>query len=403
MLKLPEPVSQSLGRRLRHLGVTVTQSELLTNDEPLAALPTGRVIVMTPEKLSFLLHRDAQQVLDAFDLFVFDEVHNIGGGSRGWLLESLITFLHSATAQTHHRLVLRSAAIGNKIHFIHWLELDGHDPYSNLDNVHEEWRGPRRITAVYRTRPETASSVRPVRGQTSVRRAQALRGYLSSPLFGRINQDLVITKPVGTLVRRYRDARFLGQGTRDATTTPAYLTVVPLARELTAAGLVLVVLQNKKLVESFALALAETLPAKEASGQLEAELEEVTRFLGAEHPLSRTLPSGVAFHHGDVPLELRGVIEQAAQEGRLRCVVCTSSLTEGVNLPVHSVIIVQRRNHEGQRVLTPSQVLNALGRAGRGAIETEGLLNRNETTTSCRTRRLPRMSSARPPRWPIKP
>ena len=116
-----------------------------------------------------------------------------------------------------------------------------------------------------------------------------------------------------------------------------------------------------------------------------------------------TLPSGVAFHHGDVPLELRGVIEQAAQEGRLRCVVCTSSLTEGVNLPVHSVIIVQRRNHEGQRVLTPSQVLNALGRAGRGAIETEGLLNRNETTTSCRTRRLPRMSSARPPRWPIKP
>ena len=142
MLKLPEPVSQSLGRRLRHLGVTVTQSELLTNDEPLAALPTGRVIVMTPEKLSFLLHRDAQQVLDAFDLFVFDEVHNIGGGSRGWLLESLITFLHSATAQTHHRLVLRSAAIGNKIHFIHWLELDGHDPYSNLDNVHEEWRGP---------------------------------------------------------------------------------------------------------------------------------------------------------------------------------------------------------------------------------------------------------------------
>ncbi|AXH00910.1 hypothetical protein DVJ83_17525 (plasmid) [Deinococcus wulumuqiensis] len=370
---LSTEVSRSLRRRLRRLGVTVTQSELLANDEPLTDLPQGRVIVMTPEKLSFLLHADPEKVLAAFDLFVFDEVHNIGNARRGWLLESLITYLHTVTQEADHRLVLMSAAIGNKNHFIEWLTI-GEAPYSNVDSVHEEWRGPRRITAVYRTSRGSSRITRPVKGKTSVRVVYPLEGRLSSPMFGRVNRDLVITEPVGELVHRYPDASLTGRWTRDEQTTPQYRTVVPLVKELTEAGMVLAVLQNKKLVETFALALANRLPVPSETPQLEALLEEVTRALGQDHPLARTLPRGVAFHHADVPFDLRARVEQAAEQGVLRCIVCTSSLTEGVNLPVHSVVIVQRRDHEGIPLLTPSQLLNALGRAGRAAIETEGVL-----------------------------
>lgn len=376
---LSAEVSQGLRRRLERLGAVVHQSDVLTPDIPLGDADVGQrhlVSVITPEKLSYLLHRDPQGVLDAFDLFVFDEVHNLNNEKRGWLLESLITYLHAVTSNSDHKILLMSAAIGNQNHFLEWLRTDD-VPYSNQNAVHADWRAPRRLTTVYRTRKGAQLNTVAMRGGREERTSVSLDGVLISPLFDAIGQE-VLVENVGEQVFRHPQGQISTDENARVSNTPHYLTAVPLVHQLMRHGLVLVVIQRKSYVEKFAVTLAERLPAAPQTARITALMEEVRRTLGEEHPLLETLAKGIAFHHADVPSDLRLNIEREAGAGSIQCVVCTTSLTEGVNLPVRSVVIAERYRYENGigyvPTLSPSQILNALGRAGRAAIETEGLL-----------------------------
>lgn len=71
-------------------------------------------------------------------------------------------------------------------------------------------------------------------------------------------------------------------------------------------------------------------------------------------------------------------MEDALRADQLKVVCCTSTLTDGVNLPVRSVIINDEVDDgraatwSGQRQMGPAQLLNAVGRAGRAGRESEG-------------------------------
>ena len=104
------------------------------------------VVVMTPERLANALRVDPNGVLSRYGLFVFDEAHLLGETSRGFLLESVITFLHWRTRDTHHRIALLSAALGNAGQLASWLRVD-EDPIL----LESPWRGPRRLHAVFTT------------------------------------------------------------------------------------------------------------------------------------------------------------------------------------------------------------------------------------------------------------
>lgn len=369
---LSAEVSQALRSRLGRLA-RIEQSDVLTPEqnefEPDEARPF-LISVLTPEKLSYLLHRDAQAVLEAYDLFIFDEAHNVNNAGRGWLLESMITYLHAVTLNSTHQIMLMSAAVGNDQHFVQWLR-GGSEPYAGGTRVQSEWRAPRRLTTVYRTRMGQQRGTRPIQRSQAHRKIFPLEGLLTAPLFETVEQSLTVGE-VGELVLRSND------NTRMDDSTPQYETVVPLVKALGRLGLVMAVIQNKILVQNFALKLAELYPERPLDARLQGLVEECRRALGEGHPLTATLQKGVAFHHGEIPTHLRLKIEKAAAQHLVHSIVCTTSLTEGVNLPVHSVVIVQRfrRDQNGQQVrtLTPSQMLNALGRAGRAAMETEGLL-----------------------------
>ena len=61
-------------------------------------------------------------------------------------------------------------------------------------------------------------------------------------------------------------------------------------------------------------------------------------------------------------------LEEQLRGNIVRYMVCTSTLTEGVNLPVHTVVIneVTWQDQPEDARLTGGRLLNALGRAGRG-------------------------------------
>jgi len=76
----------------------------------------------------------------------------------------------------------------------------------------------------------------------------------------------------------------------------------------------------------------------------------------------------LALHHGSIDRKLRQVIEQHLRDGKLRCVVCTSSLDLGVDFsPVEQVVqvgspkgiarLMQRAGRSGHRPGRPSRVI----------------------------------------------
>ena len=82
-------------------------------------------------------------------------------------------------------------------------------------------------------------------------------------------------------------------------------------------------------------------------------------------------------HHGDIPQESREVLEGLIRDGDVRLVICTSTLAEGVNLPIRSLILysVQRRGKTGQaESMLARDIKNLVGRAGRAGTNTKGLV-----------------------------
>ena len=143
--------THSLGRELqrdldRRLSTIAGRAE---DAGPLGLpLPTPpSAVVMTPEKLAAHLRLEPARILEEYSLFVIDEAHLVGDAERGWVLESALGFLHGATARSHHRIILLSAALGNRVHVAAWMGVDG----TPAQSFHHDWRGPRRAHALFGT------------------------------------------------------------------------------------------------------------------------------------------------------------------------------------------------------------------------------------------------------------
>lgn len=368
-------VRQSLQSRLRFIGRQVIDglpegdwfNSILDSLQP-------EVEVMTPERLSYLLRTDSQQVLNRFGLFIFDEVHLVGDKSRGWTLEEDLSYLHYATENLHHKIVLISAAIGNRNHFIQWLGGE-----NNILPFHRDWRSPRRIHAVWTTDAFWINSV--------IQRNNRAKKYFytkTTPLHGRLDIRLSYTgeantfhteNPVGELVQKAEreDGHYRKEKT---SSTPFYRMLVPIINYLAEFGPVLTIEATKPATIRLAEAIAETQEPMNNQPIIPL-IDLVTARLGAEHPLKRVLENGVAYHHGSLPSEIRSALEESVSSGHLKYIVATTTLTEGINLPVTSVVIASQGSHGDDgftEYITGSKLVNAIGRAGRATKETEGIV-----------------------------
>lgn len=110
-------------------------------------------------------------------------------------------------------------------------------------------------------------------------------------------------------------------------------------------------------------------------------LAPVMRYLEMEYGPdwigTRALQVGAVLHHGDIPQETREVLEALLRHGDVRLAICTSTLAEGVNLPIRTLVLysVQRRSKSGQpENLLARDIKNLVGRAGRAGATTKGLV-----------------------------
>lgn len=113
----------------------------------------------------------------------------------------------------------------------------------------------------------------------------------------------------------------------------------------------------------------------EQSSSSDPELVElidlVGRVIHKKYVLTKVLDRGVAFHYGNLPLLIRLEIERLYKQGKIRYLICTSTLLEGVNLPAKSIFIRNPCKGHGTP-MNDFDFWNLAGRAGRAGKEFQG-------------------------------
>ena len=334
---------------------------------------TDDVEIVTPERLMHMIRNNPEATLEDVGLIVVDEAHHLAQGRRGFVLESLLAFLAASTYEV--RLVLLSAAVGNRAQLASWLEPDR--PPEEVAFT-DTWRGPRRLHGlIYPSLLKDEAVLGPRRAskkQLSTTKATvpvAMRLDLRPTAGSKVAH--LITGPLGERTFASADPWQWNASTK-LNGIANYKVFAAGAAALTKAGSVLVVVDTKRAARDTALAIAEHMDERPEAATL---TEYLAATLGPEHPIVRCTRNGVAYHHGDLPDDVLQAIETALRENQLQAIASTSTLTDGVNLPVRTVIIHSgvdgdQRHYEGQRQLLAAELLNAVGRAGRAGRESEG-------------------------------
>lgn len=155
---------------------------------------------------------------------------------------------------------------------------------------------------------------------------------------------------------------------------------------------------RRKEAESIARRLAGDLPHGES-----LELTPEQRAVCGKD-LATLLEKRIAFHHSGLSYAARaGVIEPLAKAGQLRVIVATMGLAAGINFSVRSVHVAATTYHDGkaEHKLTPDELLQMYGRAGRRDLDERGYVvttRQSPTLMDARAARLHRSSLLA---WPI--
>lgn len=322
-----------------------------------------RAVVATPESVSGLLGADAA-FSRRISLVICDEGHLLDGGQRGIALELLIARLR-ARAGGSPKIIFISAIVPNIQEINAWLG------------------GSKDTVVVSDYRPSIAEfaslvSVGSGRGQQATLR---MHPHLPKPV--RYDIERFLNKDdfsyLNTVTKRVN-----GYGMSSIKTR-----AIGAARKALPMGLVAIFAANKRgnqgamglgeeLLKQLDFNLSLPKPIDYATPiKLHPAVQYFEKEFGTQWLGTRLLAVGAAVHHGDLPQESREVLETLLRSEGIRLVVCTSTLAEGVNLPIRTLVLysVQRMDHEGQRTnLLARDIKNLVGRAGRAGSTTKGLV-----------------------------
>lgn len=296
------------------------------------------IVVSTPEKLDYALRSD-KAVLDDIGLVVFDEGHMIGTGDREVRYEVQIQRLLGRSDASSRRIVLLSAVLPDEDSIRDFASWIGGRP---CDPITSEWRPTRvRFAELAWKSPF---------GQ--------LTYYLDSDS-PRI--EAFIEKSTVRSFPKTRHELCLAAAWRIAEDGQTALIYCPEKRGLLSYVDKIVDLHKIGVLRRF---LNVDDPRIENAVTIGRE------WLGRDSRLVECLKLGVGLHHGSLPVAYRRELEKLMHDNVLSIIISTSTLSQGLNLSVKS-IIMHTLTRSG-KVIESSEFRNVVGRAGRAYIDTEG-------------------------------
>ncbi|HCP6348583.1 TPA: DEAD/DEAH box helicase [Escherichia coli] len=117
--------------------------------------------------------------------------------------------------------------------------------------------------------------------------------------------------------------------------------------------------------EDVAKQISSGLPLLEDDSELQELSKFIKKHVHEDYSLANLVLRGVGYHYGKMPSLLRETLEKNFTNNKLKFLVCTTTLFQGVNLPAKNVFIdTPTRGNRGEK-LDPASLWNFAGRAGR--------------------------------------
>lgn len=309
------------------------------------------IIVSTPEKLVYLL-RHEPSLAEKLDLLIFDEGHQFDSGKRGVTYELLIASLKESIPRNAQK-VLISAVMSNAETIGDWLNGE-----SGINIQGSNWLPSIKSVAFLSWVTDM--------GQLSYLRQdnKAASGLYVPQIIQQVN-----------LGRRGREkTEYIFPDKEKSQTISCYLGL-----RLCHQGPVAIFCGDKRSIVSLSKVMVKvydrgfSTPAPRTISD-HTELEKLA-FLSElhfsdKHIFSKAIPLGVLPHSSAVPNGLRIAVEWAMDHKAAHLVICTSTLAQGVNLPIKYLLISNVM--QGGRKISTRDFQNLIGRAGRSGYHTEG-------------------------------
>lgn len=310
-----------------------------------------RVFILTPEKLLFLL-RNHQSFIDEIGLCIFDEAHLFDDPSRGTNFELLLSTVKQIFPKEIQKILI-SAVIPNSEAINRWFNEDGvivsnnsikttekRVAFSDLNGSNEQ---------LYFIDPITFEEEFFVPRTVDVSELERLGKERKQKVFPELTNANDISIYYGTkLINNGGVGIFCGR--KDT---------------------VNVVLRRFIDLNNRNYDLTDFLKNSDRS-----EVEKIGNLIGQNlgydsvEYISSQL--GVFSHHSGIPMGIRIAIEYAFSKSKINNVVCTSTLAQGVNLPIKYLIISSV--YQAGDAIKVRDFQNLIGRAGRAGKYTEGTI-----------------------------
>lgn len=322
-------VEGSLRQTLKEFGDTAIEVTSLPLAEKFITAESGTgktIFVLTQERLHLLLNALHEDM--GVDLLVVDEAHKIGDSQRGVVLQDAVERLTRINPTL--RAVFISPATQN--------------PSELLEDA-----------------PDGLAR-------------QSVESDVPTVLQNVIYAEQVPRKPKEWNLKLRDGEQLLDLGTLSLSSKPLGLRkqLAFIAAAAGKRGGTLVYANGPAEAEELALLISQLAdPVDDEENELSDLADLIRKCVHRRYQLAPLVEKGVAFHYGNMPSLVRLEVERLFRNGKLRFLVCTSTLIEGVNLSCRTIVVRSPKKGRGTP-MEPHDFWNLAGRAGRWGNEFQG-------------------------------
>lgn len=338
-------IENDLGRIFSPIGITVSQlyggSLFSKIDEKL--IQDTDVIIATQEKAKALFRSD-NELIKTIKLVILDEGHLLGGGERDTRNELFMEELRFHIHRNEGKFIVLSAVLPNPEDLSFWLTNSGGNVFDS------DWRPSEERMGILEW---TGKNVN-------------LNWQSADDERNSFNNRFIIAEKQPRKPRERTDKYIPGNKNEAVAAT---------AIKLFKFGPVLIYVGRKPSVFTMARAyhkvLASNIPFQwRNQNNWQAFELACIEFDGEDSQWLYFAKLGILCHNSDLPSDVRIPLERLMRTERPRVIIATSTLGQGVNLGVSSVIFSTLQ--KGADKLSYSDFWNIAGRAGRAFVDQEG-------------------------------
>lgn len=339
-------VENSLGKIFENIGIEVSQlyGGSLFSKLDMKIIDEAQIIIATPEKAKAMI-RGNQDIINDIKLIVIDEGHLFGPDKRHIVNEIFYEELRYYMDKNGGKFLLLSAVLPNPEELALWLSK------SEKTVFKDNWRPSDERIGILEWTGETVN----------------LNWESNDSERNSYNRRFIVREEQ-PLIGRQKKIRYFPSDKNEAVAATAY--------KLKVFGTVLIFVGVKRSVFTMARAYLKCLghepPNFSWKNQRDWNAFELSckETYGENCEWLEYAKKGILCHNADLHTDVRLPLERLMRLDKPLVIICTSTLGQGVNLGVSSVIF--STVFQGTNELTPRDFWNIAGRAGRAFVDHEG-------------------------------